>query len=277
MVEKLFDNEVLNAFHTVIDYLSKLMDDPTAIYITDSETYRVIRNVEELPLKSQVGNSLNPIVAKRIKSGELQVSEFSSSEVSSIPFKSYILPIKGENGKIDGAVLMAKSLKKRKEVVDVAETLKSSLEQITDAISDLNVNIQEVVEANEQILSSVNEATSHTADTNDILNFIQEISTQTNLLGLNAAIEASRAGEFGRGFDVVAKEIRKLSTSTSESIKKVDNVLNNVSNSIKNINKKISDTNIVFETQASSLEEIAASIQELNSTAQILYSFAEKL
>lgn len=277
MEERIFDNEVLNAFHIVIDHLPQLMDEPTAIYLVDNEKYKVIRNIDELPLKSQIDQDINPVVKQMINKGERLVSLFDDKNSSEVPLKSYILPIKNDSGKIEGAVLMGKSLKKRQELLSVSETLRDSLEQITHAINDLNENIQEVVDANEQIMSIVHEANSKTADTNEILDFIQGISSQTNLLGLNAAIEASRAGEYGRGFDVVAKEIRKLSTSTSESIRKVDEVLKNIGTSIKNINDKVTDTNTVFETQASSLEEIAASIQELNATAQIMYSFAENI
>ena len=68
-----------------------------------------------------------------------------------------------------------------------------------------------------EVLSKVDK---NSKDTDGILSFIQ-----TNMLGLNAAIEAARAGDAGRGFKVVATEIRKLSTSTSESVKKVDSVL----------------------------------------------------
>lgn len=276
MDEKIFDSEVLNAFHTVIDYLPELMDEPTTIYLVEGDKVKVARDMPEVGIESSEENStMGESVMNLINKGELTVSIF--SEGTDTPFKSYVLPVKNEKGIIEGAVLMAKSIKQRKETVDAAQNLRDSLEQITLAINDLNVNIQEVVDANEQIQSIVEDANSSTADTNDILNFIQEISSQTNLLGLNAAIEASRAGEFGRGFDVVAKEIRKLSTSTTESIKKVDGVLKNISSSIKNINKKVTDTNQVFEVQASSLEEIAASVQELNSTAQVLYEFATRL
>ena len=74
----------------------------------------------------------------------------------------------------------------------------------------------------------------------------KRVSTQTNLLGLNAAIEAARAGEVGKGFTVVASEIRKLSTSTSESIKQIDTVLKNINQSITIINDKVTLYNLAI-------------------------------
>lgn len=274
MSEKIFDNEVLNAFHTIIDYLPILMDEPTAIYITDKEYYRVVRDVDELPLKGQVGEPILQSVRDAVKNGEPFIGEF---EARGARFKSYNVPIKNEYGEMEGHLLMAKSIANKQAVQNAAENIKSSLEQITMAISDLNVNLQQVVDSNQEMVNIVEEATEKTKNTNDILHFIEEISSQTNLLGLNAAIEAARAGEFGRGFDVVAKEIRKLSNSTSESVKKVDQVLKNVSDSINNLNNKILDSNQNFEVQASSLEEIAASIEELNSSAEIMQNLSEKL
>jgi len=97
------------------------------------------------------------------------------------------------------------------------------------------------------------------------------------MLGLNATIEAARAGEAGRGFKVVATEIRKLSTSTSESVKEVDVVLKNIANSIKTINEKVSKSTAVFEDQAATLQEIAASLEELNSTAQMMENLSGKI
>lgn len=278
MSEKIFDNEILDAFHKVIDYLPGMMNEPTAIYLADANEYKVTRNVEELPFETMEGEQVVGFVADVIKKGDYFSQEITPEEgVSTFPFKSVIIPVKDEYGNSSGAVLLAQSMKKRFEMKEMSGTVKTALDQITEAINDLNIKVQDVVDANAQILNMVKESKENTENTNEILEFIQEISSQTNLLGLNAAIEASRAGEFGRGFEVVAKEIRKLSSSTSESVKKVDEVLKGIRKSILTIDATVSENTEIFETQAASLEEVAASIEELNSTVEILNSFADKI
>ncbi|MFZ7121552.1 MAG: methyl-accepting chemotaxis protein [Eubacteriaceae bacterium] len=275
MSEKMFENSLLNSFSEIVDLLPIILDEKVNIALTDTEVYKVMITVPEMPVPFKVGDPIDEGTKKIIMKGETVIQD--SYDTLEFPFRSYMIPIKGETGKPEGLILMAKALQKKQKAMEAYSDVKSSLEQITMAINDLNVNIQEVVDANDQILSTVKNADAKTSDTNEVLQFIEGISSQTNLLGLNAAIEASRAGDLGRGFDVVAKEIRKLSSSTSDSVKRVASVLNDISDAIKNVHKQVDDTNSVFETQASTLEEIAASTQELNSSVQIMQTFMEKL
>ncbi|MBF7096950.1 methyl-accepting chemotaxis protein [Alkalibacter mobilis] len=277
MEEKIFENPIMDAFHKTVKYIQEIMPEPTAIFLTDRTHYKYTAHAEGLPFKTKAGDELKPFVNDAIGRGNLFIEEIKAGTVFEFPFKSIILPIKDERGVPVGGVLFAQSMKKRHEISSLADSVRSALDQITDAINDLNVKVQEVVETNGYILKTVRESKENTENTDAILAFIQEISSQTNLLGLNAAIEASRAGEFGRGFDVVAKEIRKLSSSTSESVKKVDQVLKSIKTSIGTINDKIGENTEIYETQAASLQEIAASVEELNSTVQVLNNFAENL
>ncbi|HEY5588975.1 MAG TPA: methyl-accepting chemotaxis protein [Candidatus Paceibacterota bacterium] len=272
------NNEILNSFNNMLPYLPYFFDDDVSFGIADTEKYLKVQCNPNLNLRLKEGDRIpeGGAVLMAMKNDKILVKNV-PKEVYGVPFRSYAIPIHNEQNKVDGCIVIGKSLVKRNELINISQTLSSSLGQISIAINNLSSGVQNVVNMNDDISLKVQEADENSKDTDKILSFIQAISSQTNMLGLNAAIEAARAGDAGRGFKVVATEIRKLSTSTSESVKKVDEVLKNIGASIKSINEKISKSTGVFETQAATLQEIAASLQELNLTAETMQSISEKI
>jgi len=97
-----------------------------------------------------------------------------------------------------------------------------------------------------------------------MINSVQSIAAQSNLLALNAA----RAGESGKGFSVVAQEMRKLSLNSSESVKKVSKTLTEMKNAIESIIIQINEANIVAETHASTTEEINATVGQITEVSK---------
>lgn len=186
------------------------------------------------------------------------------------------MPVRSENGNIVGSFSVANT-SWAATLLKSSEDLANSLSEISKVIENVSSEVQNVATSNDNVLSEMKATNDEMKNTDEILNLVQNIARQTNLLGLNAAIEASRAGELGKGFSVVAGEIRKLSGSSSEAIKQINSILNKIKDSVGNVTNNVEETNTIFQTQVASLQEISASLITLNTTAKQLEDIAAKI
>ena len=106
----------------------------------------------------------------------------------------------------------------------ISDDARDSMTLVEDASSNINRLANEVSAASE----TIQQLASDSSNISNLLNVIEEIADQTNLLALNAAIEAARAGEAGRGFAVVADEVRALANKTRESTENIQSTISNI-------------------------------------------------
>jgi len=191
-------------------------------------------------------------------------------------FKTVGIPIKDANGEVAGTIVVGRPSMKL-DISTMSENVASAINQISLSINEVLVGVTHISDANQEITTIVSDLNEQAQNTDKILDFVNHVAQQTNLLGLNAQIEAARAGDLGRGFGVVAQEIRKLSESSKESITKINTVLKNTQKLSANIKQKIEDTNDVFNQQASYIQEISTTIEELNVIAHKLETIAGTL
>jgi len=132
-------------------------------------------------------------------------------------------------------------------IITANTSLKEAVKIIEETMHNIQINAQ-----NENELALKLQQLSHDAEqVKNVLTVIREIADQTNLLALNAAIEAARAGEHGRGFAVVADEVRKLAERTQKSLGEIDATINVIVQAINaasdEMNKNIQNVNAVTE------------------------------
>ncbi len=136
--------------------------------------------------------------------------------------------------------------------------------EISKSVSDTTEKTLTIAKEQEYMTEAASRVREKTDEILKITDWIMNISRQTNLLAINATIEAARVGAAGKGFAVVADEVRRLATSSTETAEKITGGLAEMDESINDITSKISSISDFIQTQALNMEEINSAVQKLN-------------
>ncbi len=157
------------------------------------------------------------------------------------------------------------TLESTNEAVDATEQggkLVEQLKEKSDAIAVANQQVTEVAQELQDKISSAEEITQ----------IIYQVSSQTNLLALNASIEAARAGEAGRGFSVVADEIRKLADNTKQSIDKITDLLQGVTKLADQTSELVMNSVRASEAQAEDINHVTGAFESIAGVVDVLHN-----
>jgi methyl-accepting chemotaxis protein len=212
----------------------------------------LMSSLKELIETSKQSSSENASISHELSTTALGVGENVEKSVSVVDEASRkAVAIKDE---INTSIIEAQESKK--EIIKANENLTEAREDVIKLTSD----VQKSAELEVELAQRMNTVSQDANEVKSVLEVISDIADQTNLLALNAAIEAARAGEHGRGFAVVADEVRKLAERTQKSLTEINATINIIVQSIGDVSGQMSDNSEDIQKLAQMATEVEEKI-----------------
>jgi prefoldin subunit 5 len=280
-MEKLIENKgesIITSLTEIIPLIQAVFPVDCMLAVADKEKFIYYLSGKEIDAKVSVGDHIpqQSGLYKCQQTGE-KITQILGVEVYGVSTKTCSIPIKNPDGYIIGAFSIGLSVDTQKILNDAVQTIASTAEQIsatTEELANTSTKLAQDLDSlrnvGENVIGEINK-------TSEILKFVNEIASNSNLLGLNAAIEAARAGEHGRGFTVVAGEIRKMADNSSKSVRDINTTLQSIQASVSNMVDTLKEVAEIGEEQASATQEISASMEELTSSAINVERISERV
>lgn len=259
---------------SVAPHLQEWYNQDISVFVANHQQVLAANNHPKLNLGVKAQDSIDlyksTITYKALQADE-RIVAFVPKEKSqfSIPYLAVSCPIH-DDGDLVGVITVVISTEKYNNLLEIGAEISSSIEEIYASAESLSAQSQELAAT----AKTMDDETSHVKEdihhVSDITSTIKKISHQSNVLGINASIESARAGESGRGFGVVAEEIRKLAEVTKVSAITIEKDVLEVQSSVNRLVESVSQLALVSETQAQGVTDLTKVLNQISLLAEKL-------
>lgn len=270
-------DKFVEAFTLVMPYLKEILNIDMGIHIGDQKGFIDYSDAEQFHLSVQPGMKYPPgDQAHEVLSSGKQLISTLAPDVLGVAVKGVATPIY-EGEELKGLIGVARSMEQEYQAGEMTRELAESMQQTVFAVEEIAAAASQIQMSEEKLAQEISQIREFSEQVIKVLAFIRTIADQTKMLGLNAAIEAARAGDAGRGFGVVAEEIRKLSDESKQTADQIQLLIQSIQEGIQAASAISMETVKATEGQAAATEQILASTGVVSDNTARLEEFLKQL
>ena len=261
-------NETLAKYIEIVPVIKDALGMDIMMSVTDGYEFLAYWRGDKMVADIHIGDKLNhddPMWTSFTTGKKLEM--VCPADVYGFEFRAITIAIKEKN-EIVGTMGIAISMENESFTKEASESLLNSIAFVRDEMKSID-NDNDVIKKSAEDLREITERIKKNIE--DVQNFareIQSISNNTNMLSLNASIEAARSGEMGRGFAVVAEEMRHLANNTKESSGKILDILSRFNEDIEQMNKNLESQEHSQQEEADLSRQLFEEVEKIQQLTQ---------
>ncbi|MDR3588054.1 MAG: methyl-accepting chemotaxis protein [Negativicutes bacterium] len=256
-------HDALKPYIEAANFLNHIVFNDVGIGVFDLEKCLIYKPGLKMDLKAKPGDAVKTGsgVFRAMRERRRIVMKIDKT-VYGQPYIVVAVPVLSDLGDVVGAVAVSEPTDQQDEMAEMATVLGANMTVLASTTQEISAQTEEITAVSQTLAALAQESLGRTRETDQVIGLIKRIAGQTNLLGLNAAIEAARVGAEGRGFSVVAEEIRKLAADSTRSVEQINTILKTIQADSEYSFKQITHIKEVMTQIALATSEVATAVQK---------------
>ncbi|MBR1913410.1 MAG: hypothetical protein IJ827_01130 [Lachnospiraceae bacterium] len=264
-------NETLAKYIEIVPVIKDALGMDIMMSVTNGEEFLAYWRGDKMVADIKVGDKLNhddPMWTSFTTGQKLEM--VCPADVYGFEFRAITIAIK-DGSDIVGTMGIAISMENESFTKEASEKLLESISFVHEEMNGINSDNDVIKESAEELQNITERIKKNIEEVQNFAIGIQKISNNTNMLSLNASIEAARSGEMGRGFAVVAEEMRKLANDTKDSSGKILDILERFTKDIELMNKNLGEQENSQQEEAELSKKLFEEVEKIESlTRQVI-------
>lgn len=249
-----------------------------SIAVTDLEQYIWYKPSGKLDLRIKAGDPVpnNTAIRRSLDEGRT-ISLRGDVNTFGIPYLVRSFPLRDGGRNVIGGCAILQATETEDQLQKLSRDLATAIEVLSTSSDGIAKRVEAMRQGSDTLMQSMEETCGSIQNSRSITDFVRKVSQQTDLLSINAVIEASRTGVRDSAFHVVAKEMRGLAHDTKESVEQINGILSQIRSSSEQNSTEVQALHTLVMQISSEIMSIFSTIQQVNETASTLQHISSNL